>query len=265
MHLRIAEERRRTELAIYRVFRTIHLRFRDIGGSRTRWHDFAELKHACLPQIDSSDILRDGKEPEPLFDLCRELGQNCPKKDTFPGALLMHVDYYMDAEDLARCVRSHTFFCTHRFEGSGGELHGEMKWERRGPYIFAYTADGTRYKHHYHYWQAEGCVVGKTSAFSYIRVWRGPTMDVYYAFPIDGVYRSDDPQRLRSSREVVVRPMTRGLFAVQEEESYMFYNSDWDIVFTVPVDALQRVASRCGTGSRDQKYCPPTYARSERT
>nr|AXA52556.1 hypothetical protein [Linepithema humile C virus 1] len=259
-HLRTAAERRANEFAVFSVFKRVGCRFRDVGGSRVRHPQFSALKHNCIPTLDSADIWRNAKYPSSPFDSCNGLAQHCPVKSSFPGAALIHSDYYLSSEDLAAVIRSHTFIVTHPFDGEEGCFNDELHWRKEGPYIRAWTDDGTPYKHLYHHWEAEGCIIGRHGAATYVRVHRGPSMDVYYCFPSPGVYRSDDPLRLRRSDEVLMHRLPSGNFYSVTNGSAKIYDPDFKVLQEIPHGILQRVAARCGTAVRDEKFLPALVA-----
>ncbi|AGW51772.1 hypothetical protein AACVs1_gp2 [Anopheline-associated C virus] len=255
LHLRIAAERRRAEQAVFEVFDDIKLRFRDVGGSLSRGKDYVQLKHVCNPVLDSADILRRAKADECPFDTCKGVGQKCPQRAAFPGALLCHSDYYMDQEDLVACVRSHTFVINHRYTADSKVNHlGEMEVAVEGPYVKGGTSDGTRYSHAYNLWQAEGSVVGKEGAFVYTRVWTGPSMDIYYAYPAPGTYRKDDPQALKRSTDINMVKLTTGHFAHITDHQVSVRTTDGTLVMAFPRTELEKTVLKCGGAIRDSKY-----------
>ncbi|QNQ73516.1 ORF1 [Insect tombusbipa-like virus 1] len=258
LHLRIAEERRRIEGVIFEMYRQMSVRARDIGGARSRHGQYADIIHKCNPTIDSSDILRVAKAPRSPFHSCTNKGQDCQFKDVFPGAVFIHSDYYLTPAQIAACIRSHTFICTHGFKGESGIIHGDMHWEKKDGIITATTADGGSYSHAYNLWENEGCIVGRKGAAVYARVYHDPTSDtaVYYAYPAAGLYRSDDRNVLRRSTDVIKDRilLESGKSYIRRYACYSIQdphtNDEWDI----PADCVGRIVSRCATSPRDDKF-----------
>lgn len=255
-HLRIANERRRCEESMFSLLASKGIRFRDVGGSRTRGTEFAALKHLCAPTVDSSDIFRNAKQPTDLFDRCNSKGQDCPVKNSFPGAVLVHSDYYMTRDDLVKIVNGHTFILTHKFDGAAGKLHGEMEWSKVHDKIEARTADGTVYRHAWNEWESEGCCVGKNGAFCYATVWENEFSRIVYAYPAPGCYVSDDPNNLRRSDERKTIKLGSGNYAVLNSTSVDFYSPAGQEVGHYDRRIFEKVVFKCGGAPRDEKFLP---------
>ncbi|YP_001911136.1 hypothetical protein CBPV_s1gp1 [Chronic bee paralysis virus] len=254
-HLRIAAERRFLERACCEVFQQIGVRFRDVGGSRVRGEDYAHLKHLCNPCIDSSDILRDAKNPEPPFSSCGGRGEVCPSRHDFPGALLCHSDYYL-YDELSYVIRGHTFIINHSFLEENKHFHNEAFITKKGDGVIMSTPDGTEYQHPYNVWKAEGCIIGSGGAAVYARVYRGPSMDVYYAYPASGTYHSDDPHRLKRSDQFENLRLSSGNIARLSFKSVKIQTTSGDIILDCPRDPFERAVAKCGSGVRDLKFLP---------
>lgn len=251
-HVSVAAERRALEYACYKWFSDNQVRFRDVGGSRTRGEDFRSLKHICNPCLDSSDVLRQAKKPVTCFSNCSVEGQHCPQRTNFPGAIFVHSDYHMTPTDIAECVLSHSFIITHKFVGDKGIIYNEMSWEKKGITIEASTPDGTHYKHGYNLWANEGCVVGIRAACQYVRLAGTAHTDIIYLFPARGSYSNQDPQALRRASPDV--KLMRGAYCVYRGDSFALYNSANEVISTGPKSFIEGVALKLGSAVRDDKY-----------
>nr|AWY11046.1 orf1 [Dansoman virus] len=254
-HRRIAAERRGLEDLCNQWFAEHGLRFRDVGGSRTRGASVRGLRHACNPIIDGADILREAKTPVPSSHRCTGMGEDCTWKDAFPAALLVHSDYYMSQDSLCDIVRGPTFIITHRFVGDEGLLHGELKWQKRGDKIKAQTEDGTPYSHHYNLWQTEGVCVGRRGAFVYCRLGTTGATDLIWAYPADGVYRSDDPNALERSCDWPKIRLNNNRYAIVNSQEFSIWTRDKDqLVMRGDREVLSRVELRLGGAARGPEW-----------
>nr|WPV74312.1 MAG: VP1 protein [Drosophila Midmar tombus-like virus] len=254
-HRRIAAERRGLEDLCNQWFAKNGLRYRDVGGSRTRGTEHRGLRHLCCPIIDGSDILREAKAPRKSGHHCSRLGQDCAWKDAFPGALLVHSDYYMDQDDLCDIIRGPSFIISHMFVGHEGLLHGEMKWALQGRSIVATTVDGTPYRHYYNEWQNEGVCVGKRGAFVYCLLGRTEATAVYWAYPMDGEYRSDDPNALTRSCDWPKIRLNNGRYALVTVETFQIWtNDDRHLVMSGSREILSKVELRLGGATRGPEW-----------
>nr|UDL13944.1 MAG: hypothetical protein [Xiangshan insect virus] len=253
-HRGIARERRDFERACIEYFIDMGVRFRDVGGSRTRGVGiFDDFKHLCVPQIDSADILRDAKSPYISFNHCRSLGSACAYKEEFPGALLIHTDYYMNQEELASIITSHTFIVTHKFEGEGGRIL-EMEWRKHGPYIHATTPAGTNYRHPFNMWRDEGCIIGSNSASIYVTIYQNEHTRIIYAYPATGRYAVDDPLRLRRSTEFNAEKLLDGCIACSDLHNTFVYDEHDQLVAQIPNSELTHAIVKFGGAIRNRDY-----------
>jgi hypothetical protein len=208
-HLICAHWRRLIEKEVANCFRERGIKYRDVGGSRSRYPEDSDIKHICSAQNDNDDILREDKSTG-VFENCYCKGQNCPKRFTLRGALLSHVDYHVEPSDLADIITGPTFIVNHLFGPAGtqggyglidndGDVTHEAKWVNNGGVITMTTHDGTPYNHSYNDWQTEGTIMGRCSAATYVRIANYKDCCVYYAYPSCGDYDRANPRVLTRS------------------------------------------------------------------
>ncbi|APG76279.1 hypothetical protein 1 [Hubei tombus-like virus 42] len=252
-HVICAWERKTTEQIINEWFHDQGIKFRDIGGSRVRGSNYATSRHICNPTLDSSDILRRAKQPTTIFSECTCLGQHCPYKNEYPGAMFIHSDYYLDANALTDCVRSHTFVVTHRFTGDEGTFFNEAQWVKHGTKITMTTPDGTKYNHPYNLWENEGCIVGSSNACIYAKVGSTETSDIYYLFPADGTYLKDDRLALKRSTELA-EPLHPSGYVIIKSDQFFIYDDHDNLMIKGPVDIISRMKLRLGLAARTSNF-----------
>nr|QUS52859.1 ORF1 [Hypera postica associated sinaivirus] len=204
-HESLAFQRRHLEAWCIDRLLSAYDRFRDVGGSRTRFPHLATKKHICAPELDAADIYRQYKSND-TFHNCYRKGQHCPERYRIPAAMLSHVDYHLDKDELARVVTGPTFIVNHDFDTD------TSLGEREEGYDATVTKDdglvtmtphnGTPYgPHPYYHWKSEGCLVTPNGAFTYVRIGKFGETCVYYCHPNVGKYSLDDPKNLRRSTD----------------------------------------------------------------
>jgi len=252
-HRLLAFQRRAVEGFAIQTFVTAELRFRDVGGSRTRYPECHVYKHVCGPVIDSSDILREQKGSESPFSNCRTIGSKCPSKADFPCAILCHSDYHMDAEELVQVVVGPTFVINHRFEGHCGTFSDEATWVKIGNNVRMTTTDGTPYMHRWNAWGTEGCCVTSKGAFTYVRIGTYLDTDLYFCYPSPGTYSTKDALQLRRSANYRTTDNHMGLRA-DESGKDIILTLENSIEVTLPAHIV--VSSFVGVASlpRDAKF-----------
>ncbi|APG76339.1 hypothetical protein 1 [Hubei odonate virus 12] len=260
-HMRLAAERRHVERFIVDIFVTHRMRFRDVGGSRNRWVESSVYKHLCFKEFSGFDILRRQKRPITPFEECGQSGQDCPQRHSIHGAMLVDVDYYMSNDDLAEVVTGPTFIVNHDFaRGRQGELGEEgmveARWHKEGDCVVMTSEDGTPYKHRWHTWSNEGIVVGKNGAFTYVRIGKLRTLQIYYAYPASGVYSGSDSCNLTwgGPEQIFCRNHAMDVFRrlEGEEEIYDIVTPGGTVSITGRV--INQVVAQVANLERDNNY-----------
>lgn len=268
-HNILAAERKMAEGFFIKYVLPGDQKFRDVGGSRSRHQDLGERKHVCTPNLSAADIYRDDKVPAGSygFDFCREKGSNCPRLNDIPYAMLSHVDYYCDVDELSAIVCGPTVIINHDFDsqqylgqyykevpastgGSNRRLAWECRAKVRGSTVVMEPDGGTPYgPHRYHHWKNEGCVVGKNGAFIYARLGNIGTTQVLFAYPAAGEYGSNDPNALQSATPL----FQHGNVEVFREADELLLD-DGEHRDKLPYGLVESCALAVCTSERDDKY-----------
>lgn len=266
-HSDLAFQRRVCEAFCVNVFANQQIRFRDVGGSKKRHQNLQSLKHLCDPTIDASDILRNDKVPNSPFHSCGKKGQHCSFKDSFEGALLCHVDYHINIDDIASMVVGPTFIINHKFNPGGGRF-GYHKIDDQDVYEANYTTNkgivemqvngGQHYKHKYYDWLEEGSVVSKRGAFSYIRIGQFKDTFVYYAYPAAGTYNSLEPSKLKPFRNRNKFHFGHNYHAEERDDDYLITQDDGnhkeDVITTVKSSVVHSTLAHLASAHRNEKW-----------
>lgn len=254
-HVLLADQRRFCEQVCINWLLERFRRFRDVGGSRTRWSNLGFKKHLCCPQTCNDDILRELKS-DTTFDNCGFVGQLCPLRGELPGAILSHVDYHMTQDELTETITGPTFIINHPFHQlpSGlGEYEGgfEAKVSYKGGIVTMTTDDGTPFVHGFHDWRNEGTVIGKNRAFVYTRVLKHLDTCVYFCYPASGVYARSDPNAMSKTRSDAL-PMIDGCKVIRDADEYVFSRVGFE--YRVSVEPVDETAATMSTAIRDDKW-----------
>jgi len=197
-HLSLAKQRRECEKAAFHLLRQSGFpRVRDVGGSRSRFPELGYFKHICAGVNGNADLLRNEKAAG-NFENCFMPGELCPMRRAIPAAVLSHVDYYLDDDQLLEVVQGPTIVINHSFDGDSGGFgviarkgqpnKYEATWEKENGRITMKAEDGTPYTHGFRPLESEGEVVAGGKACSYVRLARWADTSIYYFCPINGVY-----------------------------------------------------------------------------
>lgn len=256
-HIGLATQRRLAEGWCINQLLARFERYRDVGGSRTRWIDLGYQKHICAPVTCNDDILREEKSCG-QFENCGMVGQCCPKRYEIPAAILSHVDYYMTQEEMVATITGPTFIINHDFRSRPEQLgvgkHGaEALVEVTDGLVHMTTSDGCAFTHEYHQWANEGSVVGRNGAFQYVTIGKLADTRVLYCVPAHGVYNRKDNNALPVSNSTSV--VVGGGYVARYDtvtSDYVF-NGGLD-TFRVPAALIIEAATTFMTAPRDAKF-----------
>lgn len=264
-HRRLAYQRKFVEKFAVEQLLDKFERFRDIGGSRTRWCEYAGRKHLCAFSMDAMDILRDEKSSG-YFESCDSPGQNCPVRKDILAAILTHSDYYITPEELSEIITGPTFIINHDFENDrnlGAYMYTEVVGKKVvEKYKYECVANvgaglvhmlpqgGTPYgPHPYNKWQSEGAIVGQNGACVYVRIGKYKDTCLYYAYPSCGEY--DVVSRYNLARSTNA---TRHYIGRTE----LYFHPDKYVYgdYELPREIGDSVSHSMATVPRDVKYMP---------
>lgn len=268
-HVRLASERRSAEQWCFGLlYGAGFQRVRDVGGSRTRFPHLGYRKHICAAQNHNADILRDLKAPDSPFENCHHPGQNCPRRHDIPAAIMSHVDYYLNVDEIAACVTGPTFVINHRFKGAGGgfgtlksedgkQTYHEATWTNVDGQIRMSAPDGTAYSHPYNLWQNEGEIVPSNGASCvYSRVASFGDTDIYYVCPASGMYDASARTVLKRSQATNVELCTiHGNYKWSRVgHAYVFQDTVTDAVTSLDANLLDPIVSTMAASPRNAQF-----------
>jgi hypothetical protein len=257
-HQWLASQRRTVEKVLIEFALNHTARFRDVGGSRTRFPDLGRQKHICCPEdISNDDILRNLKSPE-IFDNCMKRGQDCPLKWEIPWAMLSHVDYHMTQSELVRTVTGPTFVINHDFSGRPTKLgvladRAEASLSYFGNRVTMETDDGTKYQHVFHDWGNEGSVVTDHGAFVYCLLLKHHDTSIYFCYPAEGDYNRTDVNVMPSDGDAAL-PMINGYNVIKDLELGVYRFDKRAHSFDISANLVEECATSFGACPRDEKY-----------
>jgi hypothetical protein len=115
---------------------------------------------------------------------------------------------------------------------------------------------GTPYMNHpFHNWGAEGSVVSKCGAFTYVRLGDCGETSVYYCHPDDGVYDITDGNAL-TTRDYGALPIIQGHIVEQDSilKVFRFRHPSREVSKTIDAGLVSEVSLAMASCIRDDKY-----------
>lgn len=257
-HQWLARQRRQAEAVVIDYMLENTNRFRDVGGSRTRFSELGAQKHICCPKnLFNDDALRELKSPE-IFPNCEKRGQDCPQKYEIPWAMLSHVDYHLTQSELVRTIVGPTFVINHDFAARPTKLgnlnnRAEAELSYFGNRVTMTTDDGTKYQHVFHEWGNEGSVVTQQGAFVYCLLTRFHDTCIYFCYPAEGDYNRTDVNVMPPDGDDAL-PMINGYNVLKELDLGVYKFDKRSHSFEVKANLIEECAISFGACNRDDKY-----------
>nr|WPR18186.1 MAG: methyltransferase [Chemarfal virus 153] len=257
-HEWLATQRRSCEAACINWMLRFTKRFRDVGGSRTRWPHLGFAKHVCCPTFSNDDILRDLKGD--TFENCGQFGEACPRRRELPFAMLCHVDYHMTQQQMVACITGPTFIINHDFSAKPAAIGAvgnkfEAHLEYTGSQLTMRTSNGTEYHHSYHDWKTEGCVVTQQGAFVYTRLTKSYDTCIYFAYPAAGIYSRDGFNTMQPASDRSL-PMIGGYKVVLDLDAADYRFTCGRDSFSFAAGVIEEISTSYASCKRDEKYAP---------
>jgi len=256
-HEWLAKQRKSCEGAVVELMLKMTSRFRDVGGSRSRWPELGRKKHLCCPTLSNDDVLRELKS-EDIFDNCYKRGEDCPLKQEVPFALMTHVDYHMSQDAMVRTITGPTFIINHDFRAKPTRLGvvgkgAEAELTYFGGNVTMTTRDGTKYQHGYHLWDNEGSVVTDSGAFVYTKLTTFYDTSIYFAYPADGVYSRNDVNCMPPDSDDSL-PMINGYVVHKDYDAGCYKFSKPGHEFETSANLIEECSISFAAAPRDTKY-----------